>query len=183
MPTYERDAIRPNVFGHFRTLLEDREKPRNAVLPGQLAIGGAGKGRQRTPSAAARSRSERELRPRADGLHTLGVDGGYTQKDIIEVARCFTGWTISSPAWVVASNITTNSTTRAKGGAWLRSRPVEAWSDGERLDILAARFHSPLYLAQTGCRFVADNPPPALVERMANAYLKTKGNLREVFGQ
>src|SRR5579884_103279 len=98
-------------------------------------------------------------------LHTLGVDGGYTQKDVTEVARCFTGWTIKAP--------------RQGGGFEYNDRMHDK---GEKvLDILAhhpstARFISK-ELAQ---RFVADDPPAALIDRMAQTFVKSDGDLREV---
>ena len=96
---YERDAIRPHVLGKFRDLLEATAKsPGHAVLPGQLAIGGAER------AAALRGGAKQQRRGLNENygrelleLHTLGVDGGYTQKDVTEVARCFTGWTINQP--------------------------------------------------------------------------------------
>ncbi|MGE5838190.1 MAG: DUF1800 domain-containing protein, partial [Acidobacteriota bacterium] len=116
-------------------------------------------------------------------LHTLGVDGGYTQKDVIEVARALTGWTIDQP--------------RGGGGFLFRPQMHDAdektilgvhfpkgggQEEGERvLDVLAKHpstaHHIAFKLAQ---RFVADEPPKALVDRAAKKFLDTKGDLREV---
>ena len=115
-------------------------------------------------------------------LHTLGVNGGYTQKDVTEVARVFTGWTLEEP--------------REGGGFVFRPRMHEPGEkvvlghkikdNGEKegiqvLEMLArqpatARFIS-TKLAQ---RFVSDNPPPRLIAAMSKTYLKTDGDLREV---
>ncbi len=100
VPTYERDAIRPHVLGHFRDLLEA-----TASSPAMLfyldnwesvappPANAARKPANNRPQRGLNENYARELME----LHTLGVDGGYTQKDIIEVARCFTGWTIRNP--------------------------------------------------------------------------------------
>ncbi len=115
-------------------------------------------------------------------LHTLGVDGGYTQKDVIEVARCFTGWTIRQPAtkpeFIFASFMHDPGEKEVLG----HKIPAGGEQDGlQVIDILAhhpstARFISK-ELAQ---RFVADDPPKALVDRMAQMFTKTDGDLRAV---
>jgi uncharacterized protein (DUF1800 family) len=97
--SYERDAIRPHVFGKFYDLLLATAKSPamlfyldnwQSVGPNRERRGRAAKNR---PKRGLNENYGRELLE----LHTLGVDGGYTQKDVIEVARCFTGWTIAGP--------------------------------------------------------------------------------------
>jgi uncharacterized protein (DUF1800 family) len=194
LASYERDAIRPHVFGHFKDmLLAVAHDPAmlyyldnwESIAPGAFDIG---------PFAPPVEQMARQLARQARGLnenygrelmelHTLGVDGGYSQADVIAVARCFTGWTIAKPAtdphFVFAgfmhdwdAKVVLGRTIPAGGGE----------SDGLKvIDILAhhpstARFISK-ELAQ---RFVADNPPAALVDRMAQTFLKTDGDLRAV---
>jgi uncharacterized protein (DUF1800 family) len=116
-------------------------------------------------------------------LHTLGVDGGYTQQDVVNVARCFTGWTIAKPAtdpqYVFAAFM------HDYGAKTILGHIIPAGggeTDGlQAIDILAhhpstARFISK-ELAQ---RFVADNPPQTLIDRMAQTFLKTDGDIRAV---
>ena len=98
VPSYEREAIRPHVLGHFRDLLEATAIARPCCfiwITGRASrrdvVRRAGDGKQ--PPRGLNENYARELME----LHTLGVDGGYTQKDVTEVARCFTGWTISNP--------------------------------------------------------------------------------------
>ncbi len=97
--SYERDAIRPYVLGKFQDLLlATAQSPGHAVLPRQFPVGP----RQiLMPGRVAVKRAKRGLNENYGRelmeLHTLGVDGGYTQKDVTEVARCFTGWTIREP--------------------------------------------------------------------------------------
>jgi uncharacterized protein (DUF1800 family) len=139
----------------------------------------------RTPAAAAQGAKRRRGLNENYGrelleLHTLGVDGGYTQKDVIEVARAFTGWTIDRDGrfrFVPAlhdsgEKIVLGHRIKAGGGI----------DDGEKvLDIVASHpataHHIAFELAQ---RLVADEPPPALVDRAAARFHDTNGDLREV---
>ncbi len=99
VPTYEREAIRPHVLGKFRDLLEATAKSPAMLffLDNWESVGPAQpqrrRGNAKRPVRGLNENYARELME----LHTLGVDGGYTQKDVTEVARCFTGWTIRLP--------------------------------------------------------------------------------------
>jgi uncharacterized protein (DUF1800 family) len=116
-------------------------------------------------------------------LHTLGVDGGYTQKDVTEVARAFTGWTIENPRQGggfkfeprlhdTGQKIVLGHVIQAGGGE----------SDGEQvLDILAAHPSTARFIStKLARRFVSDTPPPALIDRAAARFRETGGDLREV---
>ncbi len=116
-------------------------------------------------------------------LHTLGVDGGYTQKDVQEVARCFTGWTIDRPfqgggfvfrPWMHDDGAKTvlGVTIPAGGGV----------NDGLRvIEILSKHPSTARFISKELCqRFVSDDPPAQLVERVAQVFLKTDGDIREV---
>ena len=113
-------------------------------------------------------------------LHTLGVDGGYTQKDVVEVARAFTGWTIDRDGqfrFVAAlhdpgEKVVLGHTIKAGGGI----------EDGEKvLDIVASHPATAHHIAyQLAQRLVADEPRPALVDRAAARFRETNGDLREV---
>ncbi|MGA9995829.1 MAG: DUF1800 domain-containing protein [Pyrinomonadaceae bacterium] len=125
-------------------------------------------------------------------LHTLGVDGGYTQKDVQEVARCFTGWTIFNPRGGMALN----GVNEKAGTFYFNARLHD---DGEKivlghkipagggvndglmvLDILAHQPATAKHLAtKLAQRFVSDNPSPALVERVAAVYMQSDGDIRE----
>ncbi len=187
IPTYEREAIRPHVFGKFYDLLlATAESPAMLFFLDNWQSVGADAAVQRSPRGNQQKNKRglnenygRELLE----LHTLGVDGGYTQKDVIEVARCFTGWTIAGPRKGGAFEY--NDKVHDKGEKVVLGHVIPAgggMNDGLKvLDILA---HHPstghfisLKLAQ---RFVADNPPPSLVNRMAATFAKTGGDLREV---
>lgn len=116
-------------------------------------------------------------------LHTLGVNGGYTQRDVIEVARCFTGWTISTPRR--GGEFRFNARLHDYGPKVVLGHVIHAGggiSDGlEVLKILAKSPATARHISlELATRFVADNPPPSLVDRMAAKYLKTGGDIRTV---
>jgi hypothetical protein len=126
-------------------------------------------------------------------LHTLGVEGGYTQKDVQEVARCFTGWTIFDPRGAGAATGLTNP---ERAGTFFFNPRLH--DDGEKLvlghkipagggindgmmvlDILSKHPSTAKFIAtKLARRFVSDNPTPALVERIASAYTKSDGDIR-----
>ncbi|MGD1806666.1 DUF1800 domain-containing protein [Dapis sp. BLCC M126] len=178
--TYERDAIRPNALGNFRNLLgATAHHPAmlfyldNALntAPGSKGARGRLKGLNENYA--------RELME----LHTIGINGGYTQQDIITLARIFTGWGIQrrggdGSGFKFDSNRHDNSD-KIFLGVPIKGGGIE---EGEKaLDILAkhpstARFIS-YKLAQY---FVADTPPSSLVNKLAKSFQQTNGDIRYV---
>ncbi len=208
---YERDTIRPRVFGKFRDLLGATAKspamlfyldnwmsadpngphlPDNAGRarmvrgpfgrPGMMAPmprAGAAKGKK-APTGLNENYG-RELME----LHTLGVDGGYTQKDVTEVARALTGWTIDNPR--TSGSFQFEPRLHDTGQKIVLGHMIKAGggeSDGEQvLDILARQPATATFIAtKLTRRFVSDTPPPALVARVAARFRDTDGDLREV---
>jgi uncharacterized protein (DUF1800 family) len=225
---YERDVIRPHVFGKFRDLLgataqspamlfyldnwqsADPDAAQNMGPQGRFGgrgfpgrpgqngrlggFGGRGRGLPpgmppgaQNPNAPNAQRQKRGLNENYGRelmeLHTLGVDGGYTQQDVINVARAFTGWTILGPRQGgsfrfeprihdAKEKIVLGHKIKAGGGQ----------SDGEAvLDILAKQPATATFIStKLVRRFVADTPPPALVERAAARFRETDGDIREV---
>jgi uncharacterized protein (DUF1800 family) len=115
-------------------------------------------------------------------LHTLGVGGGYTQADVVEVAKAFTGWTIRGPRQ--GGGYTFDDRRHVKGPKTVLGTTIDAGGerDGEAvLDLLAAQPATATFIAtKLARRFVADEPPPALVARAAATFTRTQGDLREV---
>ena len=189
--SYERDAIRPHAMGTFRELLGATAKHPAMLyyLDNYLSTaadfqqrGAAQKGA--TPKARGSGLNENYARELME-LHTLGVDGGYTQTDVTELARMLTGWTFDPRQLVKSEQTFRFSAERHDGGdkLWLGHHVGnQGQREGEfALDVLArhpatAR-HLSVLLAQY---FVQDDPPPALVERMAQRYLSTGGDIRSV---
>jgi uncharacterized protein (DUF1800 family) len=181
--SYERDIIRPRVFGKFRQLLEaTASSPAmlfyldnwQSVAPDQV--------RRPNGKKPVRGLNENYARELME-LHTLGVDGGYTQKDIIEVARCFTGWTIRNPQQ--GGEFMFNERTHDKGEKVVLGVTIPAGGgkeDAEKvLDILTKHPSTARFIStKLAKRFVADTPPPALIERMAKAFRESDGDIRVV---
>ncbi len=115
-------------------------------------------------------------------LHTLGVDGGYTQKDVTEVARCFTGWTIEKPRENPLFKF--DEKLHDPGAKHVLGKKISAGNmkDGEQvIELLSKQPATAKFIStKLARRFVADNPPPALVDRMSKTFLKSNGDIREV---
>jgi uncharacterized protein (DUF1800 family) len=208
---YERDAIRPHVLGRFRDLLGatahspamlfylDNWQSAAAADAATMAppVRGRIPPRQGTGALDPQRRDPRRPAPpgrRARGLnenyarelmelHTLGVDGGYTQKDVQEVARAFTGWTIDGPRQ--GGRFRFDPRMHDAGEKVVLGHRVKAGGgekDGEQvLDILAAHPSTARFIStKLARRFVADEPPTALVDRAAARFRDTHGDIREV---
>lgn len=169
---------------------------------GKGQTGGAMAAQQfmRAPGFASRPASARNLppaRPRARlarglnenygrelmELHTLGVKGGYTQQDVIEVARCFTGWTLRQPA--KGGGFFFNSRMHDYGSKEVLGHVIPAgrgMQDGlDVLHILAANAATARFIStELARRFVSDNPPPTLIDRATHTFLRTRGDIRAV---
>src|SRR2546421_3890925 len=115
-------------------------------------------------------------------LHTLGVDGGYTQKDVQEVARCFSGWTIQKPneqgLFVYRPGFHDDGEKVVLGHKILAGG---GYADGERvLDILATQPSTAKFIAtKLARRFISDDPPQSVIDRAVAAFLRTDGSIRE----
>jgi uncharacterized protein (DUF1800 family) len=178
--SFERDAIRPHALGTFRDLLmaTARHPAMLFYLDNWMSVrkdmpqGGAGQGQRGLNENYARELLE---------LHTLGVEGGYTQKDVIEVARCFTGWSIDQPnkigSFVFRPLAHDNGEKVVLGH---RIAPGGGERDGaEVIEILARHPSTATFIAtKLVRRFVSDDPPYGLVQRVAETFKQTDGNIR-----
>ena len=182
---YERDSIRPHVLGKFRDLLEATAKSPAMLfyLDNWQSVGpNTPQALRGGPNAQRRGLNENYGRELLE-LHTLGVDGGYTQKDVTEVARCFTGWSIDQPqrggAFRFAPRLHDNGEKTVLG---VKIPAGGGQSDGEKVLEIVAHHPSTAHFIATKLaqRFVADEPPAALVDRMAQTFLKSDGDLRAV---
>ncbi len=185
---YERDTIRPHVFGTFRDLLgATAESPAMLFyLDNWMSVDPNAPDPRRPPDAPpqqarARGLNENYARELLE-LHTLGVDGGYTQHDVVEVARAFTGWTIDRPR--AGGSFRFAPRLHDDGKKVVLGRTIDAGGrrDGEEVLDILARHPSTARLIATKLarRFVADTPPASLVDRAAARFLATDGDLREV---
>jgi uncharacterized protein (DUF1800 family) len=158
-------------------------------------IGGVGEAVRRPPDSAQARQIQQRLQLLRNGglnenygrelleLHTVGVDGGYTQQDVINVARAFTGWTIKPPAtgggFVFRPEMHDAGEKIVLGHRLSAGRGI---ADGEEvLDIISRSPATARFIAtKLARRFVADNPPQSLIDDAAAVFLKTDGNIREV---
>ena len=180
---YEKNAIRPYALGNFRDLLGAvAHHPAMLYYLDNWLSSGVG-----TPGARGRVKGLNENYARElMELHTLGVDGGYQQADVITLARILSGWTIDVNAMKGgAAPFSFNARRHDAAPKVFLGKPLtgaSGYQEGEAaLDILAnhpstARFIS----TQLVQYFVADKPDPALVQKLSQKFLATRGDIRAV---
>ncbi len=178
--SYEREAIRPFVLGKFEDMLKaTAQHPAMLFYLDNWQSVSETFGKRLPKARGLNENYARELME----LHTLGVDGGYTQKDVQEVARCFTGWTIDQPLRGAKFRFAPRA--HDNGEKLVLGQKIPAgggMEDGLRvIHILARHPNTARFISRKlAQRFVADEPPAALVERMAQTFLKSDGDLKAV---
>ncbi|HEY4979682.1 MAG TPA: DUF1800 domain-containing protein [Candidatus Acidoferrum sp.] len=209
LTSYERDVIQPHAFGKFKDLVNatakspamlfyldnylsvdpkaaQRQAQERAMRQMQRRAYGYGRPPAPPHSQQNAKKQERGLNENYGRelmeLHTLGVDGGYTQKDVTEVARCFTGWTIEKPREIAAFKF--DDKLHDPDPKIVLGKKIHAggMKDGEQVIELLSRNPNTARFISTKLarRFVSDTPPPALVARMSKTFLKSDGDIREV---
>jgi len=206
LTSYERDVIQPHALGKFKDLLTATAKspamlfyldnflsvdPRAAQrLAEERAIRQqmryARFGQIPPPQTQQKKGNERGLNENYGRelmeLQTLGVDSGYTQKDVTEVARCFTGWTIEKPR--LNPQFKFDDRLHDPDPKFVLGKKIHAggMKDGEQvLDLLAHNPNTAKFIStKLARRFVSDNPPPELVSRMADTFESTDGDIKSV---
>ena len=178
---YEREVIRPHVLGRFSDMLRAATQHPAMIfyLDNHISIG--------PNSRAGRNRGRglnENLAREILELHTLGVNGGYTQADVSALARMITGWTMvgRQGRLGVPGEFAFNANAHEPGAQTLfgKAYPDTGVSQGERaLDDLARHPSTARFIATKFARhFVADEPPPALVAKLADVFRKSDGDLR-----
>ena len=180
IPVYERDVIRPGALGRFGDLLKA-----TAGSPAMLyyldnfsSSGPADEMRPMRVARKAQGLNENYARELME-LHTLGVDGGYTQQDVTQAARVLTGWTVREGEYFFAPN------RHDKGEKVVLGKkfgPDGGEAEGlELLDMLAHHPSTARFICRKiAVRFVNDDPPSTLVDRMAKTFTDKKGDIRQV---
>jgi len=212
LTSYERDVIQPHALGKFKDLVTETAKspamlfyldnflsadPRAAArqaaeraMRQQMRRGPyGGRGGPNPPARQGANNKKKQERGLNENygrelmeLHTLGVDGGYTQQDVTEVARCFTGWTIEkpreNPRFKFDEKVHDPDPKRVLG----KKIHAGGMKDGEQvIDLLVKNPNTAKFIStKLARRFVSDTPPPALVQRMAKTFQKSDGDIREV---
>jgi uncharacterized protein (DUF1800 family) len=170
-PTDEREVVRKHALGRFRELLGA-----SAKSPAMLVYLDGTLNQKTHPAEKPNENYARELLE----LHALGVDGGYTQKDVMEAARCLTGWVVRE-RWA-PGNVEFVANRHDDGEKLVLGQRIGRGggaADLERLlDIVVAHPSCARHVSRKLCRwFVADDPPAALVARTADSFVATRGNL------
>ena len=208
LTSYERDVIQPHAFGKFKDLVTATAKspamlfyldnflsadPRAAqrqaaerAMRQQRRRGGFGWPPRPPAKPQQAKKNERGLNENYGRelmeLHTLGVDGGYTQKDVTEVARCFTGWTIDKPRQY--ADFKFDGRLHDPDPKYVLGKKIHAggMKDGEQvIELLVHHPNTAKFIStKLARRFVSDTPPPALVDRMARTFQSSDGDIRAV---
>jgi len=197
IPAYERDVIRPNALGRFaELLLKTAKSPAMLYYLDNFQSSGPPKGLNENYA--------REVME----LHTLGVDGGYTQQDVTEAARVLTGWgvypmgqfarggggaqlakytdaQIAQRGFVHDGDFFFNSNRHDKGEKTVLGQVFPAGGGYEEgVTLLGLLAHQPatarFVCRKIAVRFVSDDPPASLVEKMAETFLEKNGDIRQV---
>jgi len=204
--SYERDVIRPHALGKFEDLLVATAKSPAMLfyLDNWLSVGpdsDVARGVSKNPYPRRRRgrfpppppRQAKGNGKRKNGLnenygrelmelHTLGVNAGYTQNDVTEVARVLTGWTIDQPQ--KGGGFKFEERMHEPGTKIVLGHKIKEHGEKEGTEVLHLLAHHPstahFICGKLATRFVSDDPAPALVEEMAQTFLKKDGDIREV---
>src|ERR1700680_2066808 len=206
LTSYERDVIQPHTLGKFKDLVTaTAESPAMLFyLDNFLSVDPNAARRQAALRAMQRNRDRfgrpwpkppqaQQAKKNTPGLnenygrelmelHTLGVEGGYTQKDVTELARCFTGWTIDKPR--LNPQFKFDEKLHDPGQKIVLNKKIHAggMKDGEQAIELLAKHPSTAKFISTKLarRFVSDKQPAPLVARMAKTFESSDGDIRAV---
>jgi uncharacterized protein (DUF1800 family) len=192
--SYERDTVRPHALGKFEDLLESvAHSPAMLVyLDNAQSIGPDSKAAQRAEMARARDLDPQKKKVREGlnenyarelmELHTIGVNGGYTQADVVQAARILTGWTVDRP--LNDAEFTFNPNRHEPGAKKVMNQKFKESGEKEGrelLHMLAMRPATAQFIcSKLAVRFVSDDPPKSLVDRMAKTYLSSDGDISAV---
>ena len=206
LTSYERDVIQPHTLGKFKDLVEATAKSPAMLFYLDNFLSADPRAQQRIAAERAMRQARRRpfgwpLPPQQQGqkkkqerglnenygrelmeLHTLGVDGGYTQKDVTEVARCFTGWTIDKPRQNPEFKFDErlhDPDTKIVLGKKIHNGGM---GDGKEVIELLAKHPSTAKFISTKLarRFVSDNPPQSLITTRAQPFQSSDGDIRMV---
>jgi uncharacterized protein (DUF1800 family) len=198
IPAYERDTIRPRALGKFEDLLvATAESPAMLMyLDNWQSIGPDSQAARQGPQMARYAQNPQVKAALKDRglnenygrelmeLHTLGVNGGYTQKDVTEVAKVFTGWTILPPQQGGGFQFQFEERRHEPGTKTVLGKTIKENGMNEGLEVLHMLATSPatakFVSTKLAVRFVSDDPPAALVDRMAQSFLASDGDIKTV---
>jgi uncharacterized protein (DUF1800 family) len=188
---YERDAIRPNALGSFEGLLYQTATSTammtyldNAGSTGPHSLNAlGGPGRPVPPKGGSPKGLNENYARELMELHTLGVNGGYSQRDVTEVAKVFTGWTIEQPP-KGGPRFVFDESRHEPGMKRVLGVNIKENGFKEGLEVLHVLATSPatahFICRKLAVRFVSDDPPQSLVDRLSTVFLASNGNIGDV---
>ena len=167
-------VIRRNALGSFTSLVRA-----SALSPAMLWYLDGRTNRRRSPAEKPNENYARELLE----LHTLGVHGGYTQRDVMEVARCLTGWYVRSKEFLFKGKVEFHARDHDDGAKIVLGKEIPSGGGAHDLDrvleIITNHPSTATFLATKLCRrFIADEPPEASVTATADTFTRTRGDIR-----
>lgn len=185
LPEYERQ-IRKHALGKFEDLLNvTATSPAMLLyLDNYISVGphshkGKVAKREKKKNSGLNENYARELME----LHTLGVDGGYTQHDVTDVAKVFTGWTVEEPLYG-NGRFTFKSENHEPRPKLVLGRVIKESGEAEGYTVLHMLATSPatarFISRKLAIRFVSDNPPQSLIDKMAKSFLDSDGDIKTV---
>ncbi len=190
--SYVRDAIRPYALGRFENLLVATASSPAMLqyLDNSASVGPNSPFAQKSAARADKvgqkktGLNENYARELME-LHTLGVNGGYTQKDVSEVAKVFTGWTVGSPErGGTPVEAQYDEKKHEPGSKTVLGVTIKENGEREGLEVLHLLANSPqtarFISTKLAIRFVSDDPPSAMIDRMAKTFLSSHGDIRKV---
>ena len=193
LPSFERDVIRPRALGKFEDLLVATAKSPAMLVYLDNAQSFGPNSVQVRRAAARQALMDDPAKKGARGLnenygrelmelHTLGVNGGYTQADVTQVAKVFTGWTLDRP--YLGGTYSFEANRHEPGAKTVLGQTIPQSGENEGLEVLHMLATSPatarFISTKLAVRFVSDDPPPALVDRMAASFLSSGGDMKVV---
>jgi uncharacterized protein (DUF1800 family) len=181
---YERDVVRPRALGSFEMLLlaTATSTAMMTYLDNASSTGPHSLVAMRAGKSAPKGLNENYARELME-LHTLGVNGGYTQRDVTEVAKVFTGWTVEQPP-AGGPRFVFDPNRHEPGTKHVLGVEIKERGFQEGLQVLHMLATSPatahFICNKLAVRFVSDDPPPSLVNRLSAVFLASNGNIEEV---
>jgi uncharacterized protein (DUF1800 family) len=195
LATYERDVIRPHAMGKFEDLLVAvAHSPamlvyldnQQSIGPHSVAAMRANAGQKKSPPGLKPGLNENYARELME-LHTLGVNGGYSQQDVVELAKVLTGWGTETKQRGYGFEFNPRRHepgTKVVLGHMIQENGTGEQGEGEGMQVLHILANSPatarFLSTKLATEFVSDTPPERLIDRMTKTYLKTHGDIRQV---
>lgn len=184
IPQYEQ-TVRDHALGRFEDLLvATAQSPAmlryldNATSTGPNSL--AAQRERRNPKNKSNSGLNENYARELMELHTLGVNGGYTQKDVTEVAKVFTGWTLERP--YDGGDYSFNPNRHEPGNKTVLGKTIKSGGEEEGREVLHMLATSPatahFISTEIAERFVSDAPPKAMVDRMTQTFLQSNGDIK-----